>query len=72
MTAAREIGIEDLERMAAAMAQAIPALDCPPCCECTWTYYYLERSARLYREELEWACLAQALLRYRQRSQTDG
>ena len=55
------LSIEELERLAYAMAQAIPDLDCPDCCECGWTYQYMEYSAQLYRDELEWACLALVL-----------
>lgn len=61
----QEISLEQLEMMAAAMAQALPDLECPECCECTWVYHYIERSAVLYQEEHDWACLFQALLRYR-------
>ncbi|MGV3742901.1 MAG: hypothetical protein ACO1NO_11390 [Burkholderiaceae bacterium] len=60
----QEITVEDLERMALMMAQAIPELDCPECCDCGIVYQYLERSAELYREEWEWACLANVLIRY--------
>ncbi|GAB3538203.1 hypothetical protein GCM10027343_03370 [Noviherbaspirillum agri] len=66
MTSKQEVSMDDLERMAAAMAQAIPTLECPEQCECTWVYHYMERSAQLYQEELEWACFVQELIRYRQ------
>lgn len=61
----QEVTIADLERLAAAMAQAIPNLECPECCDCGWTYQYVERSAQLYTEEWEWACLARAIVQYR-------
>ena len=60
----KQVTQEDLERLALAMAQAIPALDCPECCDCGVVYQYLERSAQLYREEWEWACLASLLIHY--------
>ncbi|HZW13141.1 MAG TPA: hypothetical protein VFF81_08125 [Noviherbaspirillum sp.] len=66
MTSRQEPDMDELERMVAMMAKAIPDLDCPEQCECTWVYHYMERSAQLYREELEWACLAEALIKYRQ------
>lgn len=59
----QEVTQEDLERMALAMAQALSELDCPECCECGVVYQYLERSAEMYREEWEWACLAHILVR---------
>ncbi|SNS91328.1 hypothetical protein SAMN06265795_10949 [Noviherbaspirillum humi] len=68
----QEITLEELHQLAAYMAQAIPDLDCPECCECGWVYHYIERSAELYREEWEWACLAQALVRYRRTRQFRG
>lgn len=61
----QQITIEDLERMAYVMAQAIPELDCPECCDCGVVYQYVERSAQMYREEWEWACLANLLIHYR-------
>jgi hypothetical protein len=60
----RQVTTEDLERLAFAMAQSIPELDCPDCCDCGVVYQYCERSAELYREEWEWACLANVLIRY--------
>lgn len=60
----QQITPEDLERMALVMAQAIPELECPECCDCGVVYQYFERSAELYREEWEWACLAKVLIRY--------
>ena len=61
----QEVSREDLERLAFAMAQAIPELECPECCDCGVVYQYVERSAALYREEWEWACLATLLIRSR-------
>lgn len=61
----KEITPEDLERFAAAMANAIPDIDCPDCCEQGWKYQYVEMSAALYRDEWEWHCLLNAILRYR-------
>jgi hypothetical protein len=58
----QQINLEELERLAFAMAQAIPDLDCPDCCECGVVYQYVERSAELYREEWEWACFATTLI----------
>lgn len=60
-----EITLDDLERLAMAMAQKIPEIDCPECCDCGWTYQYVELSARLYQEEWEWACLSASIVRYR-------
>ena len=60
-----EFPVEELERLAYAMARAIPDLDCPECCDCGWTYQYMEVSAQWYREEWEWACLANTLIYYR-------
>lgn len=60
----QEVTQEELERMALAMVQALPELDCPECCDCGVVYQYLERSAEVYREEWEWACLANTLIRY--------
>jgi hypothetical protein len=60
-----EITEEVLERLAASMAQAIPDLECPERCDCGWVYRYVELSAKFYREEWEWACLAYAIVRYR-------
>lgn len=61
----QEITAEDLERFAAAMAHAIPDLDCPDCCEQGWKYQYVEMSAAFYRDQWEWHCLLGAILRYR-------
>lgn len=61
----QQITKEDLERMALVMAQAIPDLDCPECCDCGVVYQYVERSSEIYREEWEWACLANLLIHYR-------
>jgi hypothetical protein len=60
----QEITEEDLVRLANAMAQKLPELDCPECCDCGWAYQYVERSAQLYREEWEWACLSCVLVQY--------
>lgn len=65
MPSRQEVSMDDLERMTAMMAQALADLDCQEQCECTGVYHYVERSAQLYQEELEWACLAQALIGYR-------
>jgi hypothetical protein len=61
----REITLDDLKRMAMAMAQKIPEIDCPECCDCGWTYQYVELSAGLYQDEWEWACLSDTIVRYR-------
>lgn len=58
----QEITLEDLERLAAAMAHHMQDLDCPDCCDCGPVYQYLEASAEIYREEREWACLANVLV----------
>lgn len=71
MTDRQEAGMEDLERMAARMAQAIPELECPEQCELGSAYYYVERCTVLYQDEYEWACLVRALLHYR-RPHADG
>ncbi|NEX62239.1 hypothetical protein [Noviherbaspirillum galbum] len=63
----KELSLAQLEELAARMAAAIPDLDCPECCECTWVYHYVERSATLYQEELEWALLVHAFRQHRQR-----
>ena len=68
----QEITLEDLEQLAAAMARALPDLDCPECCERGWKYEYMEKSAALYQEEWEWHCLARALVHYRVRAQGRG
>lgn len=68
----QQITMEDLERLALAMAQAIPKLDCPECCDCGLVYQYAERSAELYREEWEWACLANVLIRYQANKNTQA
>ena len=60
-----EVTDEDLERLTAALAMAIPDLDCPECCEQGWKYRYVEMSAALYRDEWEWHCLFNAIVRYR-------
>ena len=60
-----DVTLEDLERLAAAMAAAIPGLECAESCERDWKFEYIERSAALYQEELEWAVLHQALVEYR-------
>lgn len=66
-----ELSTEQLEQMAALMARAIPDLDCPECCDCNWVYEYVERSARIYQEQYEWAVLFQALwLRRARRSRS--
>jgi hypothetical protein len=46
------------------MVQAMPDLDCPECCDCGWTYQYVELSAQLYRDELEWSCLSSTIVHY--------
>jgi hypothetical protein len=61
----QEITTEDLERFATAMADAIPDLDCPDCCEQGWKYQYVEMSAAIYRDQWEWHCLLSAILRHR-------
>ena len=61
----QEITLEDLEQLAAAMARALPELDCPECCDQGWKYEYVEKSAALFQEEWEWHCLYHAILRYR-------
>jgi hypothetical protein len=68
----QQLSQEELERLAAAMAQAIPDLECPDCCDCDGTYWYVERSAELYQEEWEWACLATTLVRCRARARRSG
>ncbi|HYD60939.1 MAG TPA: hypothetical protein VEC35_11320 [Noviherbaspirillum sp.] len=60
----QEITLQDLERFAAELAQAIPDLDCPECCDAGWKYQYMETSAALYREEWEWHCLVVAMQNY--------
>lgn len=67
-----EVTLEDLERMAAAMAAAIPELECPECCERGWKFEYIELSAQLYQDEHEWACLARALLQFRTRGKPES
>lgn len=62
----QEITLEDLERLAAAMAYHMQDLECPECCDCGPVYQYLEMSAEMYREEREWACLAGVLVLLRQ------
>lgn len=66
------ITTEQIEQMAARMAEAIPDLDCPECCECGWTFQYVERSAQVYQEEYEWAVLFQALIQHRRRGGRSG
>lgn len=61
----QEISPEDLERFAAELANAIPDLACPECCEQGWKYQYMEMSASFYRDQWEWHCLLNALIRYR-------
>jgi hypothetical protein len=68
----QQIDMEDLERLAFAMAQAIPELDCPECCDCGVVYQYVERSAEWYREEWEWACFAVALIRCQENRKQQG
>lgn len=63
----QDITLEDLERFAAAMANAIPDLDCPECCDQGWRYQYMEKSAALHQDEWEWHCLAIAIARRRNR-----
>lgn len=58
----KDVTFEDLERLAAAMAHHMQDLDCPECCECGAVYQYLEASAEIFREEREWACLANVLI----------
>lgn len=62
----QEITDEDLERFAAELARAIPDLDCPECCEQGWKYQYMEMSAEIYRDHLEWHCLMNAIIGHRQ------
>lgn len=52
-----------LEQLAERMARGIPDLDCPECCDVGVVFQYMERSAGLYREEWEWACLSHTLVR---------
>ena len=61
----QEITLQDLELLAAAMAKAIPDLDCPECCECGVVFHYVERSSQLYRDEWEWSCFHGMLMEYR-------
>ena len=67
----QEITQADLEQLAAAMAQAIPDLDCPECCEQGWKYQYVEMSAELFRDHWEWHCLMNAIVRYRHARKPD-
>ena len=66
-----EVTLDDLERLAMAMAQKISEIDCPECRDCGWTYQYVELSSSLYRDEWEWACLSEKIIRYRL-SRQDG
>ena len=61
----REVTLDDLEHLALAMAQKLAEIDCPQCCDCGWTYQYVELSSRLYQDEWEWACLSETIIRYR-------
>ena len=56
--------VEELERLANAMAQALHNLECPECCDCGWRYQYVELSSGLYQDEWEWACLGNAIVQY--------
>lgn len=67
----QEVTVEDVERYAAAMAQAIPDLTCPECCDCGAVYQYVESSAQLYREEWEWACFSRLLVQARKQRALD-
>jgi hypothetical protein len=67
-----EITLEDLERMATAMAHAIPDLECPECCTVELRHHYVELSAALYQDEWEWACFATALAQYRAQRKANG
>jgi hypothetical protein len=60
----QEISEAELMRLADAMAQKLPELDCPEHCDCGWRYQYIELSAQLYQEEWEWACFSAVLLQY--------
>lgn len=60
----REVTLEDLQQLAAALAQKIPDTDCPECCDRGVVYQYVERSAKLYNDEWEWACLSSAIIRH--------
>jgi len=66
----KEITPEDLEQFAAALAKALPDLDCPECCDQGWRYQYMERSAALFQDEWEWHCLAHVIVRYRHTRQS--
>ncbi|RZI44162.1 hypothetical protein EGT07_01660 [Herbaspirillum sp. HC18] len=68
----QEITLEDLERFAEALAQAIPHLDCPEQCEQSWKYQYVEMSADLYREEWEWHCLASVIHAHHRKKKQKG
>lgn len=71
--ATQKVELEQLEQMAALMAQAIPDLDCPECCEYGWKYQYIEHSAELYQEQYEWAVLFRVIsLRRIQKRQQPG
>lgn len=67
-----EVTLEDLERLAAAMAQKIPDLDCPACCDCDWVYQYVEKSAQLYTEEREWALFSNTVVGHHIRKKSKG
>jgi hypothetical protein len=65
-----EISMQELEQLAARMAAAIPDLDCPECCECTWKYHYIEGSAQMYQEEWEWAILVGTIHHYHRKKKS--
>jgi len=67
-----EITMEDLEKMAASMAQALPDLECPERCIVDCRHKYVELSAALYRDEWEWSYFAAVLVHYREQRKSGG
>jgi hypothetical protein len=52
-------GGPDLDQLAARMAAALQALDCPQCCG--RVHEFIEIGAVIHHEELEWACVVHVM-----------
>lgn len=68
-----QVVVIDLDELCAAMARALPDLECPECCGPI--YECIENGSKIYLEELYWAyfftCINTARLR-RQKPCADG
>lgn len=61
------IVVVDLDQLCAAMAQALPDLECPECCGPI--YECIESGSKIYLEEMYWAYFFSCIHQTRQKRQ---